>query len=256
MSALSVADLTVRLGATLAVDRATFSAEAGSLVAIVGPNGAGKTSIVRAIAGLARHSGQCRLAGDLLETLEPTVRARRIAYLPQRADFAWALPVRDAVALGRLPHGDPFGRPSPDDATAVATALDRLALSAFADRPVTALSGGERARVMLARVLATQAPLILADEPTAALDPAHQMLVLDLLRDEARAGRIVLAVLHDLALAARYADRVLVIDQGAIVADGPADAVLTGDLIARVFGLACLFVEIEGRRVPMPIGRI
>jgi iron complex transport system ATP-binding protein len=256
MSALSVADLTVRLGSTLAVDRATFSADPGTLVAIVGPNGAGKTSLVRAIAGLVRHSGQCSLAGKRLEDLGPAERARRIAYQPQRADFAWALPVRDAVALGRLPHGDPFGRASQGDAAAVATALDRLSLTGLSDRPVTSLSGGERARVMLARVLATGAQAILADEPTAALDPAHQILVLDLLREEARAGRLVLAVLHDLALAARFADRVLVIDQGVILADGTADEVLTDDIIARVFGLRCLFVEIDGRRVPVPAGRL
>lgn len=256
MSGLAVTDLSVRLGRTLAVDGVSLAVTPGRLVAVVGPNGAGKTSLIRAIAGLVRHSGACRLEGEPLEALSPVERARRIAYLPQRADFAWALPVRDAIALGRLPHGDPFAAPTAADRAAVEVALGRLALADLAARPVTELSGGERARVMLARVLATGAPLILADEPTAALDPAHQMLVLELLVQEARAGRIVLAVLHDLALAARFADLVAVVDRGRLAAVGAPQDVLTEQRLAETFGLACRFVEIEGRQVPVPVGRI
>jgi iron complex transport system ATP-binding protein len=247
---------TVMLGARRAVDEVSLALAPGTLLAVVGPNGAGKTSLLKAVAGLVPSQGGIGLDGAGLAALGPLERARRIAYLPQRADIAWALSVRDAVALGRLPHGDPFGRPTQEDRAAVEAALQRLSLAEFADRPVTGLSGGERARVMLARVLATAAEVILADEPTAALDPAQQLAVLELLAELAAGGRIVVAVLHDLALAARFATHVAVMDAGRVVAEGKPDAVLTDALLAEVFGLRCTFVEMDGRRVPVPAGRL
>lgn len=255
MKGLALDGVGVRLGRKSVVEALSLDVAPGTFLAIIGPNGVGKTSLVRAVAGLLRAEGTIRLDGVDLARLPAPARARRLAYLPQRADVAWALPVRDAVALGRLPHGDPFGRPSLADGEAVARALDRLDLAGFADRPVTELSGGERARVMLARVLATEAQVILADEPTAALDPAQQLGVLALLRELAGAGGIVVAVLHDLALAARFADRIAVMDAGRLVAEGPPAAVLTERLLADVFRLDCTFVEIDGRRVPVPTGR-
>lgn len=247
--------VSVDLGGRRVVDDVSLAAPAGSVSIVVGPNGAGKTSLLRAMAGLLRHDGTIGLDGTAIGSLSNSERARRIAYLPQRSDFAWALPVRDAVGLGRLPHGDPFGRLSPADREAVDAAMERLDLTGFATRPVTELSGGERARVMLARVLATGAPLLVLDEPTAALDAAHQFEVMALMRALGAEGRTVVAVLHDLTMAARFADRVLVLDKGRAVAFGPPDQTLTETRLAETFGLACAFLDMEGRRVPVPAGR-
>jgi iron complex transport system ATP-binding protein len=256
MSGLVLDAVSVNLGSRRVVADVSLAVPAGTLLAVVGPNGAGKTSLLRALAGLVPHSGAIRFGGADLGALSAGARARRIGYLPQRADFAWALSVRDAVGLGRLPHGDPFGRLSPVDRAAVDEALRRLDLTSFADRAVTALSGGERARVMLARVLATRAPLLVLDEPTAALDAAHQFEVAGLMRALAAEGSTVVAVLHDLTLAARFADQVLVLDGGRAVASGPPQTALTEARLAETFGLAIRMIEIDGRQVPVPVGRI
>ncbi|MDP2803494.1 MAG: ABC transporter ATP-binding protein [Phreatobacter sp.] len=254
MSGLVLERVSVSLGGRPVLQDVTLAVEPRALLAVVGPNGAGKTSLLRAVAGLAPFTGTMRLGGETLGGGTSPARARRIAYLPQRSELAWALSVRDAVMLGRLPHGDPFSGATPQDVRAVAAALDRLGLAGFAARPVTELSGGERARVMLARVLATEASLLLADEPTAALDPAHQLAVLGLLRQVAAEGRIVVAVLHDLALAARFADQVAVLHDGRLAAIGPPDAALSDGVLGAVFGLAFAHATVDGRRVPIPLG--
>jgi iron complex transport system ATP-binding protein len=170
-------------------------------------------------------------------------RARVVAYLPQGHVFHWPMQVAAIVALGRHPHMDPFSTPCPQDRAAVRQAMERTAIEPFAQRSVTTLSGGERARVALARALATQAPVLLADEPTASLDPRHQLIVMQLLRRAAHDGGAVLAILHDLTLAARFADRVLVMDRGRIVADGlPAEA-LSPQRVAQVFGVETMSVD-------------
>lgn len=254
MTGLVLDRLSVTLGGRPVLREVTLAVPAGTLLAVVGPNGAGKTSLLRAVAGLAPCTGTLSLDGDDVKGGPSGSRARRIAYLPQRSEFAWALGVRDAVMLGRLPHGDPFSGATAEDRRAVDAALDRLGLAGFAARPVTELSGGERARVMLARVLATEAQLLLADEPTAALDPAHQLAVLGLLRQVAAEGRVVVAVLHDLALAARFADQVAVLHEGRLTAIGPPDAALSDGVLGAVFGLAFAHATVDGRRVPIPLG--
>jgi iron complex transport system ATP-binding protein len=253
VSLLTASHVSVRIGATEIVRDAALSLNPGELVALVGPNGAGKTTLMRALAGLVRTEGSIVLDGKPLDSMKPRDRARAVAYLPQGHIFHWPMPVASIVMLGRTPHADSFSSKSLEDRAAVELALATTETLSFADRAVTTLSGGEKARVALARALATQAPVLLADEPTAALDPRHQLVVMELLRAAARDGNAVLAIMHDLALAARFADRVLVMQGGRIVADGlPADA-LSDERLAEVFGISVETIEAGGGRIPIAI---
>ena len=206
---------------------------------MVGPNGAGKSSLMRILAQvLAPSKGRVLLDGRPLADRPARQRARMLAYLPQDRQAAWPMPVRELVMLGRMPHGATLEQAAPADWLAVEQALERTKVSGLAHRCITQLSGGERARVLLARALATQAPILLVDEPIAALDPHHQWLMMDLLQQEAQAGCLVIAVLHDLPLAARFAGRIVMLDQGRVVAQGDSVAVLTANRLADVFGIA------------------
>jgi iron complex transport system ATP-binding protein len=209
------------------------------LHAMVGPNGAGKSSLMRILAQvLAPSSGRVLMNGRPLAGLSANQRARMVAYLPQDRQAAWPMPVRELVMLGRMPHGATVERATRQDWQAVDQALERTKVSGLAHRCITQLSGGEKARVMLARALATQAPVLLVDEPIAALDPHHQWLMMELLQQEAQAGCLVIAVLHDLSLAARFADRIVMLDQGRVVVQGDSVTVLTAQRLADVFGIA------------------
>jgi iron complex transport system ATP-binding protein len=251
VSALAADGVTVRLGGATIVTRASLSLRGGKLVALVGPNGAGKTTLIRALAGLVPADGAIALGGRPLEAMKPRERARAVAYLPQGHIFHWPMSVESIVMLGRAPHGDPFSSASPEDRAAVRQALETTETRALAARAVTTLSGGEKARVALARALATQAPVLLADEPTASLDPRHQLVVMELLRSAARNGSAILAIVHDLTLAARFADRVLVMDRGRIVADGSPDEALAPERLAAVFGIEAAFVAVGDKHVPI-----
>ena len=248
---LQAEEITVRLGGALIIDRASLALRPGELVALVGPNGAGKTTLLRALAGLLPAQGRIALAGRPLDAFPARERARRIAYLPQGSVFHWPMSVASIVALGRHPHGDPLSRWSDADRDAVSRALAATAIQKLADRPITTLSGGERARVALARALATQAPLLLADEPTVSLDLRHQLVVMELLRAAARAGGALLIVVHDLALAARFADRVVVMDRGRLIADAAPAEALSAGRIADVFGVETTVIDTGDGRIPI-----
>lgn len=203
----------------------------GKITAICGPNGAGKSSLLSALAGLLPvDRGEALLDGTPLATMPPRERAKVIGYLPQDGEVAWDVAVRSLVALGRLPHRDRAE-------VAIDRAMAALDLEPFADRPVSTLSGGEKARALLARVLAGEPRWILADEPLAALDLAHRFTLIEHLRTAADAGAGVVLVLHDLALAMNHADHVLVLDRGTLAAEGIPPTALAPDVIARVFGV-------------------
>jgi iron complex transport system ATP-binding protein len=234
----------------------SFALPRHGLVALVGPNGAGKTTLLRALARLLPpHAmrGSVRLDGADVAALTIRERARRFAYLPQGHSVSWPLPVRDIVALGRTPHGatDP-ARLAAADAGAVARAMQAAEVTALADRRVTELSGGERSRVALARVLAVEAPVILADEPIASLDPHYQLEVMATLRRAADHGALVVVVTHDLGLAARFADQMLVLQGGRLVAQGTPDAALTDAVLAEIFRVRAFRANHESGLVLVP----
>jgi iron complex transport system ATP-binding protein len=240
---LHAADVVVRLGGALIVDGATLDLRAGELVVLIGPNGAGKTTLMRALAGLVPAEGRIEIEGKPLAALTVRDRARRIAYLPQGHVFSWPMPVEAVVALGRYPYADAFSAVTDADRQAIAKALAATGTESFAHRAVTTLSGGERARVALARALACEAPIMLADEPTVSLDPRHQLVVMELLAHAAHTGGAVLAIGHDLALAARFADRIVIMERGRLVANGSPREVLTVERIATVFGVEAMIAE-------------
>jgi iron complex transport system ATP-binding protein len=249
--ALKAEDVVVRLGGTLVVDGATLDLRAGELAVLIGPNGAGKTTLARALAGLIPAEGRIAIEGRSLASLSPRQRAQRIAYLPQGHVFHWPMAVAAIVALGRHPHADVFSGLSAADRTAVDHALSATDTLPFAARAVTTLSGGERARVALARALASEAPILIADEPTVSLDPRHQLVVMELLAQVAHKGAAVLAIVHDLTLAARFADRILVMERGRLNAQGPAREVLTPERIASVFGVEAEIIDSAVGAIPI-----
>lgn len=216
--------------------------EPGRITAICGPNGAGKSTLLEVLAGLlAPDSGAVWLDDMPLSAMIPRVRAQRIGYLPQSHDIAWDVPVKSLVALGRMPHGDKAAAP-------VEAALRALDLEDLSMRRAQSLSGGETARVLLARVLAGEPQWILADEPLAALDLAHQLALLGHLRTAAGKGAGVVLVVHDLALAMNHADRVLVLDRGHLAIDGASEDALATEVIERVWGVRTRWIGEPGQR--------
>ncbi|WP_370233836.1 MULTISPECIES: ABC transporter ATP-binding protein [Henriciella] len=251
MADLIARNLSVEAGKATLVRDASFRLARGELVALLGPNGAGKTSLLRASLGLEkRASGDALLDGTDSEKLSPMQRARRVAYLPQQRPLAWPNTVRDVVALGRFAYGAAPGRLSAEDADAVERAIKLCDLGSFVDRQADTLSGGELARVHCARAFAAGAPLLIADEPVAALDPRHQFRIMDMIRGFVDEGGGALVVLHDIALAARYADRMIWMKDAQIVADGPPAETLSEERMADIYGVRAKIsgnsVEIEG----------
>lgn len=238
MSALELVDASATLDGRLVLREVSLTVGAGELVAVVGPNGAGKSSAIRALAGLLPLTvGRARLDGADLAALSPRDRAARAAYLPQERRIAWNLPAAEVAALGAPFLG------GAEALAAGRAALEELEVDHLSGRGVAEMSGGERARVLLARALTSGARALLADEPIAGLDPDAQLMVLDRLRTRSRDGQAVLLSLHDLGLAARYADRVVVLEEGRVVADAAPLEALTPVTLARVFGLNARWVE-------------
>jgi iron complex transport system ATP-binding protein len=236
---LGLHDVRVMLDGRTILSDIGLALEPGRFVGLVGPNGAGKTTLLRVLAGLiAPMRGDVTLDGRPLSGFGRDDRARRIAALFQGAGVGWPMTVREIVTLGRLPHRRAFASPSEADAVAVARAMARSDIVHLADRIEPTLSSGERMRTLLARAFAVEAPWLLVDEPVTALDPAHQLDAMALLRAIARDGTGVVAVLHDLTLAARFCDRIVVLSRGRVVADGPPEDALSDALLAGVFGVS------------------
>jgi iron complex transport system ATP-binding protein len=233
MSALEIDRLSVRRDGCPVVDAVSLRVAPGECVGLIGPNGAGKTTLMRAALGLLPCEGHSSLAA-----CAPSERARRAAWMPQMREIAWPVSVETLVSLGRTPWRPARSRLAPADRAAVDRALARMGLETFRDRAATQLSGGEQARVLIARALAQETPLLMADEPTAGLDPAAQIDTMRSFADLAAEGRAVLVSLHDLGLAARHCTRLVMLSQGRKVADGPPEEVLTPALLAAHFAVS------------------
>ncbi|WP_068830898.1 ABC transporter ATP-binding protein [Pseudomonas sp. BMS12] len=247
MSLLQIRGLSVELGGRRLLDGIELDLPPGQLLGLIGPNGAGKSSLLKAIAHLLPYQGRIELDGSALASLTPRQRALRLAYLAQSDSGGWPLRLCDYVALGRLPH--PRGAAN---ALAVDEAIAQMQLQELAERRVDGLSGGERARARLARALAVGSPLLLADEPVAALDPFHQLSVMQLLREQCAAGRSAIVVLHDLSLASRFCDQLLLLDRGRLVASGAPRQVLTPKHLQEVYRVQAMLGEHQQQPFVLP----
>jgi len=253
VNAIELEGVTVVLGGHPVVDRIDATVAEGEWLALIGPNGAGKTTLLRAIARLVPFSGAIALGGRSITDMRRAELSRLIAIVPQEPSTPPWMTVAEYVLLGRTPHLGPLAKEGRRDREAAARALARLDLLGYEERRLGTLSGGEKQRVVVARALAQEARIILLDEPTAALDIGHQqqaLELLDALRGES--GLTLVAAMHDLTLAAQYADRMILLDQGRVVADGAPGDVLTERLIARHFDASIRVVDVQGGIVVVP----
>ena len=256
MSTLSAHDIEVRLGGKLVVAGVAATFQSGTVTAILGPNGAGKSTLLACLAGLRKPgAGRVRLDDADVLSMPARARARRIGFIPQTPEVAWAVEARILVGLGRTPFIGSSGL-SLEDAAAIDRAMDAAGVTELADRDVTTLSGGERGRVLIARALAGDPEWLLADEPLTGLDPGHQLDAGDLFRAMAHEqGRGVIVTLHDLSLAARIADRIIVMAAGKGLADGPPSEALSPDVMARAYGVRARVIEGAGGPLIEIVGR-
>jgi iron complex transport system ATP-binding protein len=230
----------------------------GRITGIIGPNGAGKSTLLKALAGLLPvSSGTASLDGKPLKDWSKGELSRAVAYLPQERAVHWALPVERVVALGRLPHRrTPAAHDSDADLQSIARALRVMDLQHLADRPVDRISGGELARTLIARAFAQETAIVLADEPTAGLDPAHGLALFSAFERLAAEGRGVAVALHDLSLAARFCHEIVVLTEGRVAATGPARAVMTRETLEPVFQVQLALGEVGGVPVIQPRARM
>jgi iron complex transport system ATP-binding protein len=254
---LKAESIAVSLRGRVVLDGVSTAIPGGRLVGLIGPNGAGKTTLLRVLAGLTpADRGGVHVDGRPLERWNRRALARMLAYLPQRGVAHWPLTVRRLVLLGRLPHGAPWGGISAADRAAAEHAMARLGIGHLAERPIASLSGGEAALALIARALAVGAPILVVDEPVAALDPFHQLQVMELLREEAARGVAVLAVLHDLSLASRFCDDLVLLHEGRVLTQGRTKDVLTPEAIARAYAVTAWRGEAAGERFVLPWRRL
>jgi iron complex transport system ATP-binding protein len=250
MSDIKVSQLQFRRGARTILQGIDLSFATGTLTAVLGPNGAGKSTLLGCMAGLlSPHAGTIEVGGIALQDFPDQERARRIAFLPQTPQIAWPIDVETLVGLARIPYARVAT--AVENREAVRHAMEMTAVSPWAKRTVTELSGGERARVLLARVFAGTSQWILADEPFAGLDPAHQLESAESLRAFAACGGGVVLTIHDLSLAARIADRIVVLNDGHIAAEGAPQVALDSTVLRSVYGVETEWLMASARRTPV-----
>jgi len=244
VSAIALRSVSVSLGGKLVVDDVGLEVGSGEWLTLIGPNGAGKSTLLRAIAGLVPFDGAILIDDEPLGRLRRRDVARRLAFVPQSPVLPPDMEVREYVLLGRTPHIGPFGSESRRDVAAARRALERLELGSFAERRLHSLSGGEQQRVVLARALAQEAPLLLLDEPTTALDIGRQQQALELVAELRAQGPLtVLSAMHELTLALQYADRLALLSGGQLVAAGAPAEIATESLLAEHYGADVQVIE-------------
>jgi len=249
---LSAEDISVSLGGTEILSNVSLTADCGSVVGLVGPNGAGKTTTLRVLrATLSPDSGTVRVAGDPIEGLSSKQVSQHVASTPQATTLSFEFTVRQTVEMGRTPHLGRFDRVDSGDRETVQAAMERADVARFADRPVTSLSGGERQRVLLARALAQETPVLLLDEPTSNLDINHAVNTLELVADLAREGKTAVAAIHDLTLAARYCDELVLLADGEVRAAGEPSEVLQTPTLRDAFDAETLVTGQPGADAPL-----
>lgn len=253
---LAISGLSVSLGRRCVLAQVSLAVPEGTFLGLIGPNGAGKSTLLRAVTGLIPADGEVTVAGQPLADMHPVARARTLSYLPQEREIAWPMTVERVVALGRSPHRRGFARPSAADRDAVERAIETMDLAGLRERSALQLSGGERARVLIARALAQETPLVLADEPTAGLDPAHQIALMQTFRAIARAGRTVVASLHELTLAGQWCDRLALLGHGRVVAEGTPADVLSEDNLSEIYRIRAARVDTPEGPAIVPTGLV
>ena len=254
MTTIDLSGVSVAYNGTRALSDVDLRVGSGEWLGLIGPNGAGKTTLLRALLGFVPSFGDVRLDGAPASSMSRRTRARVMAYVPQRPVIPDAVSVTDYVLMGRTPHISYLGIEGPTDLRVVREALERLELTALADRPLGSLSGGEVQRAVLGRALAQQSPVLLLDEPTAALDVGHQQQVLELIDDLRRERELtVVSAMHDLSLAGQFPERLVLLSDGRAVAEGQPRAVLTEGTIREHYGASVRVIEgAEGRVLVLP----
>ncbi len=253
MTRLDVSGLSVSLAGAKVLDDVSFAVQPGEFVGLIGPNGAGKSTLLKAVLQLAPATGSVRIDGRNAAAMRAKERARLVSYLPQERDVAWAMTVEMLVSLGRAPRQPAFAPQGNADRAAVHAAMRRMDVSHLGNRAATELSGGELARVLIARALAQDTPLLLADEPAAGLDPLHQITLMRTFASLAGEGRAVIASLHDLGLAARWCTRIVLLHRGRILSDGAPEAVLSEPNIRTAYGVTILFHRVGNDWIVQPL---